>query len=435
MDFDREYELENAGIDAFDYSLMADDERAAVLRDAGLDPDDFDGVEFESSYDAWLALQAHGLNLWELELMDDDEKRETLEAAGLDPDDYESFPSILTSSTYTAPGTTYQSTSSHAPAANNYAETGMDRASPDNGPSIYQFCSVVFPGSYRGYAYRVVGTTVKVGDFVIVPTGLENTPKVAKVISTGVYTEEAAPYPVEKAKFVLRLATEAESAPFIPTPVNVEEAPVYTPPVQAQPVRKSGNGAGWFAAAAVILLVLVIAASQPSKPSSVKSSSGSYSSYRSSGRSSSTGSYSATPSRPPVNRELAMTREEAERLSGTGYHGTRPNSSAENTELKAAQVRCKNCGYRSHNGLNSLCDYCSWMERYGGGLPTYKAPDVTPKPTPRPTPKPTPRPTAKPQTSDPYHADDYAHPEDFYFDYYDDFWDYEDAEDYWEAYN
>jgi hypothetical protein len=75
MDFDREYELESAGIDAFDYSLMADDERADVLRDARLDPDDFDGVEFESSFDAWLALQAHGLNLWELELMDEAEKK------------------------------------------------------------------------------------------------------------------------------------------------------------------------------------------------------------------------------------------------------------------------------------------------------------------------------------------------------------------------
>ena len=35
--------------------------------------------------------------------------------------------------------------------------------------------------------------------------------------------------------------------------------------------------------------------------------------------------------------------------------------------------------------------------------------------------------------SDPFHASDYAHPDDFYYDYYDDFWDYEDAEDYWEA--
>ena len=33
--------------------------------------------------------------------------------------------------------------------------------------------------------------------------------------------------------------------------------------------------------------------------------------------------------------------------------------------------------------------------------------------------------------SDPYHAKDYSDPEDFYEDYYDDFYDYEDAEDYY----
>ena len=35
--------------------------------------------------------------------------------------------------------------------------------------------------------------------------------------------------------------------------------------------------------------------------------------------------------------------------------------------------------------------------------------------------------------SDPFHASDYAHPEDLYEWFYDDFWDYEDAEEYWEA--
>lgn len=35
------------------------------------------------------------------------------------------------------------------------------------------------------------------------------------------------------------------------------------------------------------------------------------------------------------------------------------------------------------------------------------------------------------QKNDPYDANDYAHPDDFYYDHYDDFWDYEDAEDYY----
>lgn len=57
-------------------------------------------------------------------------------------------------------------------------------------------------------------------------------------------------------------------------------------------------------------------------------------------------------------RKRALTKEEAEALRGTGYHGTRPNSSAEALELKAAQIKCKECGYHSDNGVNSLCDYC-----------------------------------------------------------------------------
>lgn len=37
-------------------------------------------------------------------------------------------------------------------------------------------------------------------------------------------------------------------------------------------------------------------------------------------------------------------------------------------------------------------------------------------------------------SSDPYDAKDYAHPDDFYYDHYDDFVDFEEAEDYWDDY-
>lgn len=66
-----------------------------------------------------------------------------------------------------------------------------------------------------------------------------------------------------------------------------------------------------------------------------------------------------------INTERALTKEEADRLRGTGYHGTKPHSSAEEIELKAAMVACKKCGMRSHNGLNSLCDECRYNEEYG----------------------------------------------------------------------
>ena len=48
MDFDKEYDLENAGIDAFDFSLMDEDARVETLRAAGLDPDDYDGIELKT---------------------------------------------------------------------------------------------------------------------------------------------------------------------------------------------------------------------------------------------------------------------------------------------------------------------------------------------------------------------------------------------------
>lgn len=66
-----------------------------------------------------------------------------------------------------------------------------------------------------------------------------------------------------------------------------------------------------------------------------------------------------------VNTTPAMTKEEAERLRGTGYHGTRPNSTAESIELKAAQVKCKTCGMHSDNGANSQCDECTYNELHG----------------------------------------------------------------------
>lgn len=75
-----------------------------------------------------------------------------------------------------------------------------------------------------------------------------------------------------------------------------------------------------------------------------------------------------------------------------------------------------------------------YVEKYGKpDIISSSAKAITAKPTPETTTVPTKKPTVKPeQEDDPYDAKDYAHPDDFYYDYYDDFWDYEDAEDYWE---
>ena len=63
-------------------------------------------------------------------------------------------------------------------------------------------------------------------------------------------------------------------------------------------------------------------------------------------------------SQSSTSSKAVLTKEEADRLRGTGYHNTRPDSLAEDIELKAAQVKCKECGLHSDNGSNSLCDYC-----------------------------------------------------------------------------
>ena len=78
-----------------------------------------------------------------------------------------------------------------------------------------------------------------------------------------------------------------------------------------------------------------------------------YSIYTTSGGEykSSIGSYSSIPKR-------ALTKEDADVLRGTGYHGTRPNSAVASMELAAAQVKCDICGMHSTNGHNSACNSC-----------------------------------------------------------------------------
>lgn len=75
--------------------------------------------------------------------------------------------------------------------------------------------------------------------------------------------------------------------------------------------------------------------------------------------------YDASVAKKKINTKKALTKEEADALRGTGYHGTKPNSFAEINALKAAMVKCKNCGMHSDNGSNSLCDECQYNKDYG----------------------------------------------------------------------
>jgi len=115
-----------------------------------------------------------------------------------------------------------------------------------------------------------------------------------------------------------------------------------------QPANKMGSVLGvLFVGFMVFALVAQLPSCESESNKNSYSYSGGNSAYSGSGYSS--GSYT---------RKKALTKEEAEALRGTGYNGTKPYSSAEAHELRAAQVTCKECGYHSDNGYNSLCDYC-----------------------------------------------------------------------------
>lgn len=67
--------------------------------------------------------------------------------------------------------------------------------------NIYTICGVMFPHTLHPYHYRTDDPTIKVGDEVLVPVGDKET--IGKVVSVGQYMRVAAPYPVDKTKFII----------------------------------------------------------------------------------------------------------------------------------------------------------------------------------------------------------------------------------------
>ena len=250
MDFDREMGLENAGIDAFEFSLMDEDERREALEDACLDPDDYDLIEYDTSFNAWSNLQNAGLSLSELEYMDEDEKRKTLRDAGLDPDNYEVYPSYTPSYTQysapkpvntdkyippvfpkivpvkpkavTEPAITTEpviKTESSAKADEGKRSEPLkaepapktERKAENKGPrKVYRFCGVRFETDDRVWYYRTGKLLPKSGDYVEVLFGSSRDVRKAKVISVGDYVEEVVPVPVEEAQYIIRVLSVPE---------------------------------------------------------------------------------------------------------------------------------------------------------------------------------------------------------------------------------
>ncbi len=262
LDFDREMELENAGIDAFDFSLMDDDERREALNDAGLDPDDYETIEFDRSFDAWSKLQDAGLSLSDLSYRDEETAREKLRDAGLDPDDYDGVsrpsyryyvPSRPTAPPpsaaapqkpvpLTPPALSVPAPSAAVPAA--YAHTATIPSVPGPSP-VRAFCQVRFPGSETLYSYWADGLGLQPGDRVIVPVGDRGDRAVATVAVTGACAENDAPYPADRMKSAERLAKDGEDGR-CPAKSEPKKSIPETPVPSGSPASPPQEAAGSF---------------------------------------------------------------------------------------------------------------------------------------------------------------------------------------------
>ena len=103
-----------------------------------------------------------------------------------------------------------------------------------NGGGYYQFCKVQFKEHGLGYTYLTGGISLKAGDFVMAPVGRYDAEKLARVTDVFVCSAQDAPYPPEKAKFVLRKSeqtafTEKKIPPV--EPAKNEKAATPMPPV------------------------------------------------------------------------------------------------------------------------------------------------------------------------------------------------------------
>ena len=68
--------------------------------------------------------------------------------------------------------------------------------------NIYIICGVIFPHAVKPYHYRTDGGSIKIGDTVLVPVCDKET--TGTVVSVGQYMRIAAPFPVDRTKFIIR---------------------------------------------------------------------------------------------------------------------------------------------------------------------------------------------------------------------------------------
>ena len=69
--------------------------------------------------------------------------------------------------------------------------------------TIYTFIGVLFPYTSHHYHYLTNDDSITIGDYVVVPVGVENKESVAKVVSVEKHLRISAPFPVEKTKKII----------------------------------------------------------------------------------------------------------------------------------------------------------------------------------------------------------------------------------------
>lgn len=132
------------------------------------------------------------------------------------------------------------------------------------GESYYQFCNVQFKEDGATYAYLTGGISLKAGDFVVVPIGDHQAEKLARVTEVFVCSTQNAPYPPEKAKFVLRMSERtafpertkpqhpAPKQAAVPVPIDSKRT---VPPVQSAPIENPQKSAPTVQSAITPLIV------------------------------------------------------------------------------------------------------------------------------------------------------------------------------------
>jgi len=138
------------------------------------------------------------------------------------------------------------------PPARALARPPVSTPAKPTGESYYQFCNVQFKEDGATYAYLTGGISLKAGDFVVVPIGDHQAEKLARVTEVFVCSTQNAPYPPEKAKFVLRkserTAFPERKKPQHPAPKQADvsaptESKRAVPPVQSAPIENPQKSA------------------------------------------------------------------------------------------------------------------------------------------------------------------------------------------------